>query len=113
QPFGNRTVVLNPPGGFDRPYALGDPHPIETGPDVTYYPYGEFGATDPHINSPRIQQWNVTIERQIGATWQVAATYLGRHTDRLWNQVAMNPGVFLGLDPCTVELKVLPGLQHA
>jgi Carboxypeptidase regulatory-like domain len=99
QPFGNSTVLLNPPGGFDRPYAPGgDPHPIETGPDVTYYPHGEFGATDPHINSPRIQQWNVTLERQIGATWQVAASYLGSHTDRLWNQVAMNPGVFLGDD---------------
>ena len=104
-PFGNRTNVVDPPGGFDRPYAHlgGDPHPIETSPDVQYVPYGAFGATDPHINSPRIQQWNVTIERQIGTTWQVAASYLGSHTDRLWNQVAMNPGVFLGLGPCDLE----------
>ena len=99
-PFGNRTVVRDPPGGFDRPYAYlgGDPHP-----DVGYFPDGVFGATDPHINSPRIQQWNVTIERQMGATWQVAASYLGSHTDRLWNQVEMNPGVFLGLGPCTLD----------
>jgi hypothetical protein len=104
-PFGNRTLLLNPPGGFDQPYAHlgGDPHPIKTSPDVQYVPDGAFGATDPHINSPRIQQWNVTIERQMGATWQVAASYLGSHTDRLWNQVAMNPGVFLGLDPCTLD----------
>ena len=104
-PFSNRTVVRNPPGGFDRPYAHlgGDPHPIVTSPDVRYFPYSSFGATDPHINSPRIQQWNVTIERRIGATWQVAASYLGSHTDRLWNQVAMNPGVFLGLGPCTLN----------
>ena len=39
----------------------------------------------------------------MGATWQVAASYLGSHTDRLWNQVAMNPGVFLGLGPCTLD----------
>jgi hypothetical protein len=104
-PFGNRTVVRDPPGGFDRPYAHlgGDPHPIQTSPDVRYFPYGTFGATDPHINSPRIQQWNVTIERQMGATWLVAASYLGSHTDRLWNQEAMNPGVFLGLGPCTLD----------
>jgi hypothetical protein len=104
-PFGNRTVLLNPPGGFDRPYAHlgGDPHPIVTSPDVRYVPDGAFGATDPHINSPRIQQWNATIERQVGATWQIAASYLGSHTDRLWNTVAMNPGVFLGLDPCTLD----------
>ncbi len=104
-PFGNRTSLQDPPGGFDRPYAHlgGDPHPIVTSPDIRYVPYGSFGATDPHINSPRIQQWNVTIERQMGATWQVAASYLGSHTDRLWNQVAMNPGVFLGLGPCTLD----------
>ena len=104
-PFGNRTVLLNPPGGFDRPYVHlgGDPHPIETSPDVRFFPYGEFGATDQRINSPRIQQWNVTIERQMGATLQVAASYLGSHTDRLWNQVAMNPGVFLGLGPCVLN----------
>ena len=32
----------------------------------------------------------------------MAASYLGSHTDRLWNQVAINPGVFLGLGPCTL-----------
>ena len=39
----------------------------------------------------------------MGAVWQVAASYLGSHTDRLWNQVAINPGVFLGLGPCTLH----------
>ena len=104
-PFGNRTDIRDPPGGFDRPYAHlgGDPHPIVTSRDVRFVEGGSFGAIDPHINSPRIQQWNVTIERQMGAAWQVAASYLGSHTDRLWNQVAMNPGVFLGLGPCTLD----------
>jgi hypothetical protein len=35
--------------------------------------------------------------------WQVAVSYLGSYTDRLWNQVAINPGVFLGLGPCTLQ----------
>ena len=35
--------------------------------------------------------------------WQVAATYLGSYTDRLWNQFAINPGVFLGLGSCTLQ----------
>jgi hypothetical protein len=104
-PFGNRTLLQDPPGGFDRPYADlgGDPHPITTSPDTRYVPYGAFGATDPLINSPRVRQWNVTLERQIGAVWQVSLSYLGSHTDRLWNQIAINPGVFLGLGPCMLE----------
>ena len=104
-PFGNRSIISDPPGGLDRPYGHlgGDPHPIATNRDTRYLPYGAFGAIDPDINSPRIQQWNVTVERQLGGVWQMAASYLGSHTDRLWNQVALNPGVFLGLGPCTLD----------
>ncbi len=104
-PYGNRTLVEDPPGGFDRPYAHlgGDPHPILTSRDTVFIPFGAFGSTDPNLNSPRVQQWNVTIERQLGSVWQVAASYIGSYTDRLWNQVAINPGVFLGTGPCVLQ----------
>jgi len=103
-PFGNRTLVEDPPGGFDHPYTQfgGDPHPILTSRNTPFIQYGAFGAVDPDINSPRIQQWNVTVEKQLGRAWQVEASYLGSYTDRLWNQVAINPGVFLGTGPCTL-----------
>jgi hypothetical protein len=103
-PFGNRTLVEDPPGGFDHPYSLfgGDPHPILTSRNTPFIQYGAFGAVDPDINAPRIQQWNVTVEKQLGRAWQVEASYLGSYTDRLWNQVAINPGVFLGTGPCTL-----------
>jgi hypothetical protein len=104
-PWGNRSLIENPPGGFDNPYAHlgGDPHPIVPSRDVQFIPYGAFGATDPNINSPRVQSWNVTVERQIGRDWGVSASYLGSHTDRLWMQIQLNPGVFLGLGPCSMN----------
>ena len=39
-PFGNRSLVEDPPGLFDDPYRHigGDPHPIITGPDTQYIP---------------------------------------------------------------------------
>jgi len=103
-PFGNRTLVEDPPGGFDRPYTQfgGDPHPILTNRNTPFIQYGAFGAVDPDINAPRSQQWNVTVEKQLGRAWQVEASYLGSYTDRLWNQVAINPGVFMGTGPCTL-----------
>ena len=58
---------------------------------------------DPNINSMRVQSWNVTVEQQIGAAWQVSASYLGNYMDRLWGPVQINPGVFLGLGPCTLN----------
>jgi hypothetical protein len=104
-PFGNRTRVIDPPGGFADPYAHvgGDPHPVVRGPNVAYPPFGQFGVMDPDINSPRVQSWNVTVERQLGTLWQAAASYLGSYSDRLWGLQALNPGVFLGTGPCTLD----------
>ena len=103
-PFGNRSLITDPPGGFDDPYGAigGNPHPIVTNRDTKFVPFGAFGATDPDINSPRIQSWNVTVERELGRVWSVAASYLGSHSDRLWNQLQLNPAVFLGTGPCVL-----------
>jgi hypothetical protein len=104
-PFGNRLRVDFPPGGFDNPYGHigGDPHPIVTSRDTIYPPGGAFGVMDPDINSPRVQSWNVTAERQFGEQWGVAASYLGNYTDRLWDLVPLNPAVFMGLGPCVIN----------
>lgn len=104
-PFGNRSLVEDPPGRFDNPYGHlgGDPHPIVTNANTPYIPFGAFGSIDPNINSPRVQTWNLTIEQQLGEDWGVSVSYLGSYSDRLWNQVAINPGVFLGLGPCVLR----------
>jgi hypothetical protein len=109
-PFGNRSLINDPPGRMDDPWGAlgGDPHPIVTGPNVQYIPYGAFGSMDPGINSPRAQTWNLTIEQQLGTSWGVSASYLGSYADRLWAQSALNPGVFLGLGPCTLNTATGP-----
>jgi len=109
-PFGNRSLIIDPPGRMDDPWRHlgGDPHPIVANPNVEYIPYGAFGSMDPDINSPRAQQWNVTLEQQLGTSWGVSASYLGSYADRLWAQTALNPGVFLGLGPCTLNTATGP-----
>jgi hypothetical protein len=105
-PFGNRSLITDPTGRFDNPYAGvpgGDPHPIVTNANTVYPAFGSFGTMDPDINSPRIQSWNVTAEQQLGSQWGVAVSYLGSHSDRLWAQEALNPGVYMGLGPCTIN----------
>jgi hypothetical protein len=100
-PFGNRSLLTSVP--FDDPYQGRDPHPIVTNANTDYVPFGTFGTMDPGINSPRIQSWNVTVEQQLGSAWGVSVAYLGSHSDRLWAQVARNPGVYMGLGPCTIN----------
>jgi hypothetical protein len=109
-PFGNRSLINDPPGRMDDPWGAlgGDPHPIVVNPNVNYIPYGAFGSMDPGINSPRAQQWNVMVEQQLGTRWGVSASYLGSYSDRLWAQTAINPGVYLGLGPCTLNTATGP-----
>ncbi len=105
-PFGNRIRLTDPPGGFDNPYGHlpgGDPHPIVPGPNAEYPLGGTFASIRPDLNAPRIQSWNVTVEKQLGAVWQTSASYLGRYSDRLWGLQAVNYGVFMGLGPCTIQ----------
>jgi hypothetical protein len=104
-PFGNRTQVNDPPGGFDDPYRHigGDPHPAIPGPTTTFPPFGTYATMNPDLNAPRVQAWNVTLERQLARDWSAGASYLGSYTDRIWNLTAVNPGVFMGLSPCTIH----------
>jgi len=107
-PYAGRIRVNAPAGGLDDPYLNypgGPPHPVPEVPtaNATYPAAGAFGAIDPDINSTRAQSWNVIVERQIGSSWQASASYLGSRLDRIWGQVQLNPGVFLGLGPCTLS----------
>ena len=104
-PFGQGNLLLDPPGGMDDPYSFigGDPHPIPTAADSPFLPFQSYGAISPDINSPRVQSWNVTIERQLGSDYAVSASYLGSYSDHLWWTRPLNPGVFLGLGPCTLQ----------
>ena len=105
-PFANRVELNGVP--FEDPYRNvpgGDTHPLPPSPprDAQYPAFGAYGVMDPDINSTRVQQWNVTFERQLGTAWQASASYIGSYADRLWGQVHLNPGNFMGLGPCSIH----------
>jgi Carboxypeptidase regulatory-like domain len=100
-PFGNRSFLTSVP--FDDPYQGHDPHPVVTNANTDYVPFGTFGTMDPGINSPRVQSWNASVEKQMGANWSLSVAYLGSHSDRLWAQKALNPAIYMGLGPCTIQ----------
>ncbi len=102
-PWGNRSLITTTI--FDDPYSVvgGNPHPIATNASTIFPTAGAFGVMDPNIQEPRVQSWNVTLEKQLGTNYSVTANYLGRYTDHLWAQVGLNPGVYLGLGPCVIN----------
>ena len=113
-PFGNQTRVQDPPGRMDDPYGHlgGTPHPFVMSSDAVFLPFAPMAAVDPDLNAPRIQQWNVTIEQQLGTDWGVSATYLGSYSENLWGQVPLNPALYFGLRSLHLEWRVLSSVQH-
>jgi hypothetical protein len=105
-PFSSRIGIENVL--FEDPYRGypgGQLHPIAQPPtaDARFFPYTQLVTIDPDINSTRVQSWNVTVERQLGASNLVSASYLGNYIDRIWGQEPLNPSVFMGLGPCAIN----------
>ena len=90
---------------LDNPFASypgGNPFPVTFDQDATFPPGGQYLAIDPDLKTTRKHSWNLVLERQIASNMVVSASYLGNYTNNLWNMKALNPGLFLGLGPCTL-----------
>lgn len=98
-PWGFNVIVNSPVGGFRDPFlnvSGGNPFPITSfGPDAAFTPYGPFLGLSPDQKMTRVHQWNLSIQKQIGSSWLVSASYLGSETEHLWQSVALNPGIFI------------------
>ena len=111
-PWGNRSLITTTI--FDDPYSgrrwkpAPDRHQRQHGVPA----FGAFGVMDPNIDPPRVQSWNVTLEKQLGTNWSATANYLGRYSDHLWAEVAINPACSWALVPARSTASPAPVCQH-
>ena len=97
-PWGAQITISNPPGGFADPYQGypgGNPFPaLNTGWATQPFPaFGVYVNSPLNLNPTTLQQWNLSVQRQIG-DWLFAASYLGNHSSHLWRATELNPAVF-------------------
>ena len=97
-PWGAQITISNPPGGFADPYLGypgGNPFPgLNAGWATQPFPaFGVYVNTPLDLQPTSLQQWNVSVQRQVGE-WLVAASYLGNHSTHLWRATELNPAVF-------------------
>ena len=52
---------------------------------------------------PYLNQWNLSIQKQVGQDWLLTANYIGSSSIHLTTSNLANPAVFLGLGPCTIN----------
>jgi hypothetical protein len=61
-------------------------------------PFINFGAFENFPTDPKTtysQQWNFSVQRQLGRDWIVAANYVGTEMTHIWGGNQANPGVYI------------------
>jgi hypothetical protein len=95
-PWGGFVSITNPPGGLADPWAGqpgGNPFPLTIGPNAAYNPFATYAAFDYDTKSTYVQQWNLSLQRQIAKDWMFSASYLGNHMVHLYGGRELNPAL--------------------
>jgi len=99
-PWGYTITVNTPPGGLSNPwqgYPGGNPFPAPTvfPKDFQFPTGGTYVFEPPDAKATYLQQWNLSVQKQVGSDWLVTASYLGNKTTHQWLGYEMNPAVYI------------------
>jgi hypothetical protein len=99
-PWGSWITINDPTGGWANPfqgYPGGDPFPLQTPiTSSTFFPSeGVYVNVPLQLKVTYFQEWNVSIQRQIGANWLFTANYVGNHGTHLWIPYQADPAVYI------------------
>src|SRR5206468_8387444 len=94
-----------PAGGLADPFQGvpgGNPWPAGNSFDPrnpTFVTPATLEATATDYRDPRIYEWNLDIERQVGTTWLFEVAYVGNSANHLNKTIQANPAMFIpGVD---------------
>jgi hypothetical protein len=101
-PF-NSTLTLVAPGGgtaagFADPfvnYPGGSPFPTTVSRNSTFGPSASWVIIPPNLPSLYVNQWNLSIQKQLGSSWVVSANYMGSEATHVLNSIENNPAVYI------------------
>jgi hypothetical protein len=118
-PYGDAITINPPAGSLSNPYVAypgGNPFPQPFPPSHTnaFFPTAASYFLFPVNMKPSYTQtWNLTLEKQLGASWEVTLGYLGNHVVHIpsgneENPATYIPGTWTGPGSCG-SLTVAPG----
>jgi len=92
-PWNNSNTILNPlladpwnlpSGTFPNGFPGGNPLPATFTKNSDFPLNGSFDNLRMHAKSTYIHEWNLSVQRQVGQDWLLAANYLGNQDVHLW-----------------------------
>ncbi len=96
--WGESISLVNPPGGFANPwlgYPGGNPYPTTQNKNTTYPTAGYYETVPLSVKNTYVEQWNLTLQKQLSSSWLFKASYMGNETSHLWTDQELNPAVYV------------------
>ena len=96
--WGSSITLINPQGGFANPwqgYPGGNPFPTTQNSHSTYPTAGYYETVPLDVRNTYVEQWNLTIQREVAHNWLFKAIYLGSNAIHLWTDQELNPAVYV------------------
>jgi hypothetical protein len=105
-PWGEAITINNPVGGFQNPwqgYPGGNPFPVAISKDFVFPTGGTYTNVPLNVKPPYLEQWNLSLQKQIGTNWLFSANYVGNNTIHAWAPQALNPSVYIPGASCVIN----------
>ena len=100
-PYGDAITINPPAGAFSNPYVAypgGNPFPQPFPPSHTtaFFPTAASYFLFPVTMKPSYTQtWNLTLQKQLGASWEMTLGYLGNHVVHIPSGNEENPATYI------------------
>ncbi len=97
-PWGGSLTINDPQGGFANPflgYPGGNPFPTTLTPNIKFPTAGYYETVPLNVQNTYVEQWNLTLQKQLGSSWLFKASYLGSETAHLWTDQELNPAIYI------------------
>jgi len=111
-----RSGTATAPISFSNPWAGvtgGNPFPLSTGKTALFPANAATYTTYPlDLKITYLQQWNLSLQRQLGSSWLFSASYLGNRTLHLWSDDPINAPLVTGATTAVQSRRPLT-LQNA
>jgi hypothetical protein len=110
-PWGSEVRINSPSGGLDNPFINGQGQtnifPVTFDQNAPFSLNGPFLSLSNDMASTHVDQWNITVERQITPTWFASIGYVGSRTSNIWESTPLNNAQFVtlnGVAPSTANI---------
>src|SRR5215471_1965401 len=90
--------ISRPSVSFQNPWAVflgGNPFPLQLNKSAVFPIPGNYTTYPLKVKNTYLEQWNFSIQKQIGSNWLFSGSYLGNNTIHLWADAPVNAAVYI------------------